>query len=344
MLPVLLASLFLSIFSFFNLFGIKRELLPNFLVYAAIGFALFFLAKKIGVSFFLSNIKFFYWLFIFLLLITYVVGVEARGSKRWIDFYFFNFQPSEFFKIFFVLFFADYFTRHKKDIEDVAVFWKSLGYFILPVFIIFKQPDLGTALVFTFTFFCIFIFSKVPKRYLLYVFFMILTISPVGWLILKEYQRQRIISFLNPELNPQGTAYNMVQAVITIGSGQFFGRGMGYGTQSRLLFLPENHTDFAFASLIEQFGLFGGLAIFVAYLIVAVVLIKRLFFYQKSRDEENNFRFLLTLGFLSYFVFQIIVNISMNLGLLPIVGIALPFISYGGSSLVSLLFALGLLF
>lgn len=342
MFSSLFSAFLLNIFALFNLLGIRNDLMQIQIIFLFISLVIFILARKLGLNFFRSNAKFFYWLFIFILVITYIIGIEVKGSKRWIDLYFFNFQPSEFFKIFFVVFLADYFTRHKKTISEFSTFLKSLGYLFIPLLIVFKQPDLGNAMVLLFIYGVVVLFSGIPKRYLLYSALILFMVLPVGWFTLKDYQKNRITSFVNPEIDQQGINYNMTQAVITVGSGNFLGRGLGYGTQSKLFFLPENHTDFAFSSLIEQFGFLGGFLILFFYFIISLGLIRKLIIHFQSVDEDSLFKRLLILGFFSYFIFQVFVNIGMNLGLLPIAGIALPLISYGGSSLVSFMLGLAL--
>ncbi len=343
MMTLLFSTFFLNLFAFFNLFGIKKELLIPQIIFYLIGLFLFFVAKKTGVHFFKNNSHFFYWLFIGLLITTYIIGIEVKGSKRWIDFYFFNFQASELFKIFFIVFFADYFSRNDHDIEEGRILLKSFFYFILPTFLIFKQPDLGNAAIFIFIYLIMLFFSKVPRRFIFQLFTFFIVILPLSWFILKDYQQNRILSFLNPHLDQTGTGYNMVQAIITAGSGKFLGKGLGFGTQSKLFFLPENHTDFAFASLVEQFGFLGGFVVLLFFFIIAYVLMKKLVTRYRNIEQDGIFDFLFTIGFLSYFVFQIFVNVGMNLGIFPVTGIALPMISYGGSSLVSFMFGLGLI-
>ncbi len=343
MWTLLLSTFFINLFGIFNLFGISKSLMTIQIIYYSIGLLAFFIVKKIGLQFFKNNSKFFYWLFISLMVLTYIIGVEANGSKRWINLYFFNFQPSEFFKIFFIIFLADFFTRHRKDIDEIYVFLASLIYFLIPVFIIFKQPDLANAVVYVFIYFIMLIFSKIPKRYIIYLAIVILLITPLGWAILKDYQRLRILSFLNPHLDQAGTGYNITQAVITVGSGKFFGRGLGLGTQSKLLFLPENHTDFAFSSLVEQFGFLGGFLVLFFYFIIGRRIAKRMIKYHSMNEEEGIFKYFFSLGLFAYFIFQVMVNVGMNLGLLPVAGVALPLISYGGSSLVSFMIGLGLI-
>jgi len=343
MIWYLVPSLLISVFGIFNIFGIKSSLCLNQTVYVVVGILFYFLIKKIGRNFFLQNIQQIYWTLLVILVITYIIGFEVKGSKRWIDLLFFNFQASEFLKPFFILFLADLFTRVPKYIDDLQLFIMSIFYFILPTFIIFKQPDLGNALVYIFIYLVMVLFSPVSKKYIVYFLLFVLVSLPFGWFFLRDYQKDRLLAFFNPHIDTQGTAYNMIQAIVTIGSGRFLGRGLGLGTQSRLFFLPENRTDFAFASLVEQFGFLGGFVVIILYLIVIVACIKKIigFYFEKSGESSTNF--LYVLGFSSYLFFQVLVNVGMNLGLLPITGIALPFISYGGSSIVALMIGMALI-
>lgn len=343
MANLLLCLFFLSTFGFFNLLGINSNVAFTQLFNLFIGAVAFFVVRKIGRIFFRMNSMVFYLAILISLIITFFIGVEVKGSKRWINLFFFNFQASEFFKTFFILFLADFFSSKDKYASEITAFLKSLLYLLIPAFIIFKQPDLGNAMILIFVCLTMLLFSGVPKKYLLYLLFFVLISFPVGWQTLKNYQKERLVSFISPHIDTRGNAYNMIQAVITIGSGKFLGRGLGLGTQSRLYFLPENRTDFAFASLIEQFGFIGGLIVIVLYLIISVVLLKKIIKYYFKKDEDSRFYLLLTIGVFSYFVYQVFINIGMNLGLLPIVGVALPFISYGGSSIVSLMIGFALL-
>src|SRR3989339_2255191 len=248
MLNLLLPTIFLLLFGLFNLLGIKTGFASTQLVNICMGFIGYFVIKKIGRRFFESNSQFFYWSFLIILIVTYIIGYEVKGSKRWIDLYFFNFQASEFFKVFFIVFFASLIAKSQKKIDDSFFVAKLFGYFLLPTFIIFKQPDLGNAMVYVFIFFGILFFSNVSKKLILSVLLIIILSLPFGWLFLKDYQKARFVSFVNPQIDKAGTAYNMTQAIITIGSGKLLGNGLGLGTQAKLYFLPENQTDFAFAS------------------------------------------------------------------------------------------------
>jgi rod shape determining protein RodA len=170
-----------------------------------------------------------------------------------------------------------------------------------------------------------------------------LVFFPLSWFIMKPYQRVRLISFINPHLDKQGTAYNMIQSIIAIGSGGFLGKGLGLGTQAKLFFLPENYTDFAFASFIEQFGLLGGLILLTLFLILFYFLVKKIYNFTHFNYPQVAVDFYYTLGFLVMIFSQVVINMGMNLGLLPVTGITLPLISYGGSSLASFMLGLALL-
>lgn len=335
--------IFLSIFGLFNLFGLNRDLFFKQLIFLIVGFIIYFILKSVGSTFFKINSKFFYWFFVAVLVVTFVVGLEVKGSKRWLNFYFFNFQGSEFFKVFFILFLAEVLTVKNILSNTFLSFIKVILYFLIPFLIIFKQPDLGNAMVYFFIFFTMLIFSTFTKKYLGYLIGLLVVFTPFGWMLMKDYQKTRILSFINPHLDVQGSAYNMIQAVITIGSGMFTGRGLGLGTQSRLFFLPENTTDFAFASLIEQFGFFGGFFVLIFFTSLTIYLVKKTihFYYLKSPEDQK--KFLYCLGMLTYFVSQTIVNLGMNMGIMPVAGITLPFISYGGSSVMALLIGFALI-
>ncbi len=343
MIQYLLPTFFLSLIGIFNIFGIKSSLAFNQIISLIIGLIVYLVVRKLGRNFFARNTKIFYILFLILLIVTFLIGLEAKGSRRWIDLFFFNFQSSEIFKAFFILFLGDFLVKNYNHSNSVGIFFQSIGLFLIPTLIIFKQPDLGNAAVFFIVYLFMILFSDVPKKYVLYFFLFILFVLPVGWHFMKDYQKDRILSFVNPHIDSQGTSYNMTQAIITVGSGKFIGRGLGLGTQSRLYFLPENHTDFAFSSLVEQFGFLVGFIVLSLYVMLTVFIIQKAFQFVNLRDNIDKKKFLYIVGFLSYFVFQILVNVGMNLGLFPITGIALPFISYGGSSFVALMIGFALL-
>ena len=337
---ILIASVFLNIFAFFNLLGINTQYAFTQLGFITFAVVLFIIIKSLGLDYFKKNYKLFYWIFIFLLLLVFLIGDEVRGSKRWINLYFLNFQPSEFFKIIFIIFLSKFLSLYEDDLEKRNTFILSLIFLIIPFFIVFKQPDLGNALAYVVIFFTILLFSKIPKKYILNFLLILFITLPIGWNLLKGYQKERIISFFVETENIQGSSYNIIQSKISIGSGMFLGRGLGYGTQSRLSFLPESHTDFAFSSLAEQFGFLGSFTVLFLFFLICLSLIKVILKLSIQRSTLNRFYLYYTVGFLSYLTFQIFVNIAMNLGSFPVAGVSLPMISYGGSSLST--YALGI--
>lgn len=340
---ILFPSILLFFVGIFNLIGVRSDLVQTQVFAGIIAVLLFVILKVRGINFFRNNSTLFYWLGIALLVLTYFLGFESRGSKRWIDLYFFSFQASEFFKPFFAIFIAQYFVVNKNWAYSYKTILNSIGYFLLPAVLVLRQPDLGTALVYGSMFIPVLIYSGIPRRILTRLAAAALILAPIFWFVLKEYQRVRLLSFMNPQADLLGSGYNLVQSIIAIGSGKVLGRGLGYGTQAKLNFLPEFHTDFAFASLVEQFGFIGGLlviCIFILLLRACAVELKKKY---QLKDDDGKFRFLYQLSIFSSIVFQAVINIGMNMGLFPITGITLPFVSYGGSSLVAIFSSLAFL-
>ncbi len=331
---IIISLIGLSLFSLFTILGIDRGLFFTQLVFFIVGFILFFVAVRIGVDFLRLNSLNFYIAFIIMLLITFFLGNIVRGSRRWIHFYFFNVQSSEFFRPFFILFLADLLSSRMDSFKKAAV---SFIIFFIPFAIILLQPDLGNALIYTGVYTSLLFLAGMPISYFINAGIAFLLVSPAAWFFLHGYQKQRIISFINPEEHARDLSYNLIQAIITVGSGAFFGRGLGLGTQSRFLFLPENHTDFAFASLVEQFGFVGGITVIILF---AVILYRLLL--KARKVKANRFQFLFIVGSILFLLIPVFFNIGMNLGLLPVAGVALPLISYGGSSIVSTLIMIGL--
>ena len=333
-------SLILSLFGIFTMLGIKEEIALNQAFYLILAVFVFFFTKRFALVF-RKNKTIFSWLSFFLLVITFFLGLESRGSKRWLNFYVFNFQPSEILKVFFIFYLSSFLEKGSFYLEKIKIFLKSLLIFFTIVFLVFKQPDLGNAIIFSLIFFTLLFSSSIPKKIVFNFIFFSFFFLPLGWFFLKDYQRQRIVSFFNPHFDYQGASYHMIQSIISVGAGGFFGRGLGFGTQSKLNFLPESHTDFIFASLVEQFGFLGGFLILVLYGFLFYLILKRCLFFLKKKDEQENF--LVIMGVLAYFFFQMLINIGMNMGIFPITGIVLPFLSYGGSALISSFFLLALI-
>jgi len=251
---------------------------------------------------------------------------KSGGASRWIRIGWFNFQPSEFAKLIFIITLSAYFSG--RDVKRLPAFAGGLIITAIPFLFILKQPDLGTALMFIIIFFAVLYRAGGKKSHIFFLLFSGVLMSPVFWLIMKDYQKDRILTFLNPMRDPLGRGYNLIQSIITIGSGGFWGKGYLRGTQTRLAFLPEYHTDFIFCVLAEEFGFLGVIALLALYYMFFKTVINIL---SSTRDR---FAGLLGTGILAMFVSHVFINLGMTMGLFPVVGIPLPFISYGGSSLI----------
>jgi rod shape determining protein RodA len=279
------------------------------------------------------------------LLLAFFLGSVRLGAQRWLRFGLFNFQPSELAKIVMTIFFARYFSR--KSTEDVSLLSGKFGIFrglIIPLFfiaipmgLIIQQPDLGTGMILLFLFMSMLYLTNVKLRYIVILTLLVILPMPFVWHLLKDYQKDRLLVFLNPNIDPLGAGYTVIQSKIAIGSGGFFGRGWLSGTQSQLRFLPEAHTDFIFAGFSEEWGLLGGIGLLFLYFL----LIRQGFLI--AQRTQDHFGKLMALGISLMLSIQVIINIAMNMGLAPIVGIPLPLMSYGGSSVFVTFIALGIL-
>lgn len=340
-LPILLIYLF----GLINLIGIRSDLVLTSLMHFGIGLVFFFVIRYLQMNkhFFRSNAAFFYVFFLLLLVVTYFFGMEIKGSRRWLDLFLFPLQTSEIFKIFFIVFLSSIFAKVYNPIENSRLFIKTLVLTLIPFFLIYKQPDLATSIIVFGIFFVMALHSTIPKKQMMIFIMLIITVLPLVWMAMHDYQKARILSFMDPEHDVSGTSYNMVQANIAVGSGNLFGKGLGLGKQSQLSFLPEYHTDFAFSSLVEQFGFIGGFIVIVLYIIFFTFLFMNMFKHMNRRDSDEQYSFYYLLGFSVMMIVQTAVNVGMNLGMVPIAGITLPFISYGGSSMITFMIAMALL-
>jgi len=259
------------------------------------------------------------------LVLVLIVG-KGAGATRWIRMGGFNFQPSEFAKLAVIIALSAFLAE--KNAAKVHILAASLMIIGIPFIFILKQPDLGTAFIFIILFFAITHQAGAKKSHLFFLVMAGLVMSPVFWLVMKGYQKDRILTFINPMRDPLGRGYNLIQSIITIGSGGIAGKGYLRGTQTKLAFLPEYHTDFIFCVLAEEFGFIG----------VLVLLILYYFFFRAILDiiysTQDRFGRLMGAGILSMFISHVFINTAMTMGLFPVVGIPLPFISYGGSSLM----------
>lgn len=303
-------------------------------IFIVVGLGLFFLMANID---YCLLAKFSLPIFVcstLLLFLPIIGGGFVRGSQRWIQLGPVSFQPSEFIKPWFILFFASFFAKEEK--LGLKSFLQVLLVLVVPLFLVFRQPDLGSTIVLGLIWLGIFFASGISLRYILFLVAGFGAIAPLGWRMLKDYQRQRLFSFLDPSGDPFGSGYNLIQSTVAVGSGWFFGRGWGKGTQSHLLFLPERHTDFVFASFAEEFGFLGSL-ILVLTIVFLLVLILRIG--QKANDRLG---VLICAGVFVYIFCQGFMNMGMSMGILPITGVTLPLLSYGGNSVLSVLISLGI--
>lgn len=330
---LLLIVVIIGALSLTSLWSLAPKLFPQQLFFFLIGFVCFFLFAQIDFRLY-QNFKWpFYLGSIFFLILTFALGEITRGSIRWLQVGPFTIQSSEIVKPFLLVFFAFLFSG--VEIKYSKIFFPVI-LFLIPFFLIFKQPDLGSSLVLGAAFIGIITALNLPLSLILSAFGFLLVFLPSAWFFLAEYQKKRILTFLNPNLDPLGAGYNLIQAVITVGSGQFFGRGLDKGTQSHLAFLPEFHTDFVFASFVEELGFLGGMILLILYFLLLWRLLKI------AQNSRRDYAKIFTLGVFSMILFQVFVNVGMNLGLVPITGITLPFFSYGGSSLLATMIFLGM--
>lgn len=302
------------------------------LIIAVIGLILFWFFSLIDLKFYKDYLKYVYYFVLILLIIVFILGFETRGSLRWIPLGLFQLQPSEFVKPILILVLAKFWSENIPSWINIA---KSALIVAPAAILIFKQPDLGTTLTIIMIWIFMLIGSNISVLKLFFIMLSGLVLIPLGWLFLRDYQKYRITSFLSPEKDPLGVGYNAIQSTIAVGSGEIFGRGLGRGTQSRLQFLPEFRTDFIFASIAEEFGFLGSVIVLTLYSAIIVRCLRIMHF------ANSHFNNLVVLGVLGMFFFQIIVNIGMNVGILPITGITLPLLSYGGSSILTTLICLG---
>ncbi|MBI2459715.1 MAG: rod shape-determining protein RodA [Parcubacteria group bacterium] len=285
-----------------------------------------------------SYSKLFYVLGLILLVGVLFFGQTVRGTKGWYNLAGFNFQPAEFIKFVLVLFLAKYFSSSSPKTKEFKRLLISGGGVFLFVILILVQPDFGSAFILFLAWLSMIILVGFNKKYFLAIGLILAVVFSAAWYFaLQDYQKQRIITFLNPSFNPLAQGYNVSQAIIAVGAGGLTGRGLGFGSQSQLKFLPEAQTDFIFAVVAEELGFSG---------VLLILLFFGIFFYRclyHLKRVNNDFGIFFILGSMSLIFIEMFVNIGMNLGALPVIGISLPFLSYGGSGLISSLMLVGVI-
>ena len=327
-IPLVILSL--GAFSLMTLMSVSPELMQRQMIFWFLSLLTFFGISKTPIYVWWTWGVYFWKGLVFVLTGLLIFGQVTRGASAWIDLGGgLKFQPSQFALLAFLLVTLPSFSRFKMLKESELV--KLLLYLLVPSILIFLQPDFGTAFLYTIAASTILFWQKIPKRYWNFFIIFLIGVITAGWLfILQPYQKLRITSFFTGyQFEQTAASYNARQSLIAVGSGQIWGKGLGKGTQSHLRFLPERQTDFIFASLAEESGLVGSLIVISLYGSLFFFLLKEV-----NRLKKNDLS-LFILSVLVYFFVQVMVNIGMNMGLLPITGVTLPFISYGGSSLLS---------
>ena len=300
-------------------------------------FMIFLIFSFLRINFWHKFSYLFYFIVLTLLIGVDLFGITSSGSKRWISLFIFNLQPSELMKIGLIIFLARYYNKIPS--EDVS----RLKFILLPIVIIFiptalviDQPDLGTALLIAIGGFVVIWLAGLRIKYFMFSLVTLVCLMPVVIAFLKPYQKIRILTFFNPELDPLGSGYQIIQSKIAVGSGGIFGKGFLNGSQSYLDYLPEKHTDFIFTLFSEEFGFFGSSALLLIYMLI-VYRIATI-----GNACKNNFARLYCFSFATSFFIYVALNMSMVLGLVPIVGAPLPIMSYGGSSMLSIMIGLSI--
>ena len=309
----------------------------NHLLRLLVFFGMFLVLSFVRITFWYKNAYLFYTVGVSLLFITLFFGVMASGARRWLDLYFLNLQPSEIMKIAIIVCFARYYHRiQTAEIQNYKFILVPLILLLIPCYLVLQQPDLGTSILIAGTGVIIIWLAGLNIKYFVYSTLLLIVSLPFVVSLLKPYQKSRILTFFNPDRDPLGAGYQIIQSKIAIGSGGFFGKGFLKGTQSYLEFLPEKHTDFIFTLFSEEFGFIGSIILLLLYILLIYRIIS-IGFYAKSFFSK-----LFCFGFASAIFLYIFVNISMVLGLLPIVGAPLPIMSYGGSSMLSIMLGLSI--
>ncbi|MGI8608183.1 MAG: rod shape-determining protein RodA [Candidatus Dormibacteria bacterium] len=332
----LLMVLALGTAAIFSASGIHRVEFVHQVIYITIGFGVllyfsFTDYRSLGRLYGLT-----YLVMMLLLVLVRVAGHQALGAQRWIYLGFFELQASEISKLLVIIVLARYLYERQGRIKSFSTFLAGLALIAPPTLLILAQPDLGTAIVFLALFYGMSFMAGVPARYLLGSVVLAAAILPLVIGHLHGYQQKRLVTFFNPGSDPQGAGYNILQAKIAVGSGGFFGKGFLTGTQGQLGFVPSRVTDFIFAIFSEEWGFLGALVLLGLFTVVLLRVIRA------SHLARDSFGSLLAFGVATMILFQVVVNVGMNLGVMPVVGIPLPFISYGGSSMLTNMAAIGI--
>jgi rod shape determining protein RodA len=310
------------------------------LIWLAIGWSVFFVFTFLDYIWINKFVWIFYLANVGALVYTDLKGKVVLGGQRWIDLHFFRYQPSETMKLFLILILARILVNSKsygKGMGLRELFFPAL-LILIPFGLTVKQPDLGTAMMLMFIGSTLLFFVKIRKSILAFLVVVGLIALPVAWKFgLKDYQRNRVLTFISPDLDPQGKGYNSIQSKIAVGSGKFLGKGFKMGTQSQLEFLPERHTDFIYSVLSEEWGFVGSIIVLITFAFLFKIC------FEIALQARDKYGALVVVGVTAYIFWHMFVNIGMVIGLLPIVGVPLPLLSYGGSGMLTTMAGLGLI-
>lgn len=339
------AVLLLIAFGLISLFSLSgSSVFPYFerqTVWVGLGLALMVVSSFIDFRLFRTQgyaVLLFYTAVILLLVLVLLVDSKVRGIEAWLRIGGLVFQPVELAKLALIILLAKFFSKRHIEIYRIQHLAVSAVYMAIPTLLVLLQPDLGSAIILISIWVAMVVFSGMKLKHFFLLILLAAILFIVAWsLVLEPYQQSRITSFLNPYKDPKGAGYQMIQSMIAVGSGRIWGKGLGYGSQTHLHFLPEAETDFIFAAFAEEWGFIGITIMFVLFFLV---LWRILMIGVRASD---NFSRLYTLGFAALIFVQSFIHIGMNMGLMPVTGLTLPFVSYGGSSLVTLLIGVGIL-
>ena len=307
------------------------------LMFGCLGFTLMFLISAVNYSAFRVYSRILYFITLGLLIAVLFFGSTIRGTTGWFAIGGYGFQPVELAKIALIVFLSRFFSNRFAQFSQAKHIIVSLVGTLVFVGLVLLQPDFGSALVLLGVWFLLLLLTKVKFKFILVLLVILAVVSLISWqFVFQDYQRERLVTLLNPERDPLGSGYNVTQSIIAIGSGQIFGRGLGFGSQSQLKFIPESQTDFVFAVIAEELGLLGVTLILVLFGIVFWRLIRA------AKTASDDFGQLILLGIAFVFFIHLVINVGMNLGISPVTGISLPFLSSGGSFLITSFILIGM--
>ena len=342
LMGAVLLLMILGLVTLFSLSGVSSfPFFPRQILWSAIGTAALVLVSLVDFRLFKTQsvaVFIFYLLTVLLLGAVLLGDFAVRGVEAWFRVGNFFLQPVELAQIVLIILLAKFFSKRHVEIYRLNHLLVSAAYFAVPAFLVLLQPDLGSAAILVAIWISVVIFSGMKFRHLIFLLLFTALLAFLGWnFVLAPYQKDRVVSFFSPYDDPQGASYQMIQSMIAVGSGRIWGKGLGYGSQTHLHFLPEAETDFIFAAFAEEWG-FVGVAVILILLLILLWRIVSI-----GMRASDNFSRLYAHGFATLVFIQSFIHIGMNMGILPVTGLPLPFVSYGGSSLVTLLLGVGIL-